>query len=148
MAYTERYGVGNFVPNGSAVLATDSLTATGDHGEHIALTSLNLRRIYFVVTTLVVGTSTDPVVTFTRRPTPGSATGESIIGTLAIPDATAVGKILFKDVDVVLDAGDSLELSVSVAALGGTPAGNGLYGWDANHCPDDPNNEADVSLSV
>ena len=137
------------VPVGTGVLAADVLTATGDHGEYVVLSPCSVRRIMAYVSTAVVGPTTAPVVTFRRRPTPGSATGQIDLGTLTVPTGTAVGKVVYKDVSPVkLDVGDSILITVSTAATGGTPAGGAYYGFELELSPDDPRNQPDMVQSA
>jgi hypothetical protein len=58
-------------------------------------TPLYIRRLWAVVTATVVTAAC--VVTFTYRPTPGSAAGQVTLGTLTIPNGTTPGKIVTKN---------------------------------------------------
>jgi len=150
MAYTEEVLVAAVnTANGSGKAAADVLTSAASHGEDLLHASMRLTRLMFHVTVDVVGTTNAPVVTFKKRPTSGSATGETTIGTLTIPTGTAAGTVLYKDVSPVeLEAGNSIELSVSTAALGGTPAGAGFYGYRLSDNPEDPRNQSSMLKSV
>ena len=102
----------------------------------------------FTLTSEVAGgTSVAPRVIFTKRPTPLSATSEVIIGTVIVPDATAVGKTVYKLIDPVNFAvGDSIELSHVIGT--GTPTGQGVYSFV---CHDDPEvnlNNSDMIASA
>ncbi len=95
----------------------DVSLASAAHGEYVALRRLTVKRIYFVVTGQVIGGT--PTVVFKKRPTPLSATDESTIGTLALPDLTAVGKVVFKTVtSIELDAGQSIQISWTQGTAG------------------------------
>lgn len=150
MAYLEEQSVGAIVPNGTAVLGTETVSAAvAVHGEYIVMKRCKITRLLFTVTTAVVGPTTAPVVAFKKRPTPGSTTGQSTIGTLTLLDGTAAGKVVYKDVSpVTLEAGDAICLEHTVAATGGTPAGAGVYGFELQLDPEMPANEADMIASV
>jgi hypothetical protein len=128
---------------------SDSLTATGVHGEDHSNIRYKVRQIGFVVTTAVVGPTTAPVVEFNRRPTAGSAAGEVVVGTLTIPDGTAAGKVLYKNVTpVLISQGEGLAAEVITAATGGTPAGVGFYFYVADADPETAANESDMIASA
>src|SRR5262252_4226174 len=54
-----------------------------------------VRRLWATVTTVI--STAASVITFTYRPTPGSATGQVTLGTLTVPLATAAGKFMYKN---------------------------------------------------
>lgn len=147
--YTEAMGTGAVVPNGTTPLAAEDISAAAAvHGEHIVLKAVQIKRLMFVVTTAVVATTTAPVVAFKKRPTPGSTSGSSVIGTLTIPNGTAVGTVLYKDVSPVkLNAGDAICLEHTVQAVG-SAAGGGLYGFELIDHPEQPANQSDMLASV
>ena len=119
-----------------------------DHGEMLVVRRCCVKRLQFtMVGELAGGTGTAPTVIFTRRVTPLSSTGEVVIGTVTIPDATAVGKTVFKDVDpVILEVGDTVEISHTVGI--GTPTGLGVWSMIVDPSPEDARNEADMVESV
>ena len=142
MSYEINGGTGKYlVPNIPLATTTagvlremDIGASSADHGEYVCIKPCRIKRIGFIMTGEVAGgTSVAPTVVFTKRPTPLSATAESAIGTLTIPDATAVGKVVYKDVDVALAVGDSVELAHTVGT--GTPTG---MGHPFLECEDDP----------
>lgn len=148
--YPNLNGVGSVVPNGTGVLAADDLAAAAAvHGEYLFARKCQIRRIMFVVTAAVVGTSTAPVVRFSKRITPGSDTGAVVIGSLTVPDGTVIGKVLYKDVDpMVMDVGDALKVENTQIAVGGTIAGSGCYSFEIEDCPQDKHEETDFLASV
>lgn len=122
--------------------------ASADHGELICVRSCVVKRVQFTLTEeLAGGTSVAPQVLFKKRPTPNSATDESTVGTLIIPDATAIGKTVYLDVDPVSFAvGDSMELSHVIGT--GTPTGIGVYSFICDHDPELPANNSDMIESA
>ena len=117
MSYTEEIREGAVRPGSSAVLDADSTGATGVHGEYLVMKRLKVKRLMALVSTVISGAAE---VEFKRRPTPGSATGEVSLGTLSIPDTTAVGQMLYKDIDpVLLNAGEAISFEVSSAGTSG-----------------------------
>lgn len=104
-------------------------------------------RLYFAVSTSVVSTG-NVVVTFKRRPTLNSASGEVSIGTIVIPGGTAAGKVLYKAVNpVVCAAGEQIVIEVTTAAAGGGAAGNGQGFFHMEQDPETDANNADMQLS-
>jgi len=121
--------------------------ASADHGEYICVFPCIVKRIGFVVVGEAIGGSgTAPTVVFTKRPTPLSATGESALGTLTLPDTTAIGKVVYKDVNIALAVGDSVEIAHTVGVTG--PTGKGFPFLE---CADDPEyvgNNSDLIASA
>jgi hypothetical protein len=146
--YSVKSQVGHLVPSGSGVLAADVLTATGVHGEHLALGRVALDRLLLCVTTAVVSSGA-VVVQFKKRPVPGSAAGESVIGELSIPAGTAAGKVLYKNIDEAeLLAGEALAIEVTTAAAGGGAAGGCVYGFELQEAPEVPANQSNMIASA
>jgi len=150
MAYTEEVGP-YLVPNiplattDAGVLQTMDIGASSaDHGEMLCVRACTIQKLKFTLTGEAAGgSSTAPTVVFTKRPTPLSSTGESAVGTLTIPDGTAVGKTVFKNVTPVnLDVGDSLEIAHTIGA--GSPTGQGHWSVDVCPTPDTAANEPDM----
>lgn len=150
MGYTEVVGNAVF-PAGTGVLGVETLSAAAAvHGEYLVMRSCVVRRIGFVVTTLVAADTTAPVVEFNRRPTPGSSSGEVLLGQLTIPEGAAVGKVYYKDISPVrLQVGDALSLEhVTQAADSGAAAGAGYYMFELVDEPENIANEADAVASA
>jgi len=138
-----------FVPM-TAVLATaETLSASAAvHGEMICVKRCKVRRIMFAVSTAVVATTTAPVVTFRKRVSPGTAGGQSTIGTLTIPNGTALGKVLYKDVTPVeIQVGQTVCFDHTTAAVG-DPAGVGSYGFEVIEDPELAANESNMVASA
>ena len=141
----------NFIPKGTTPLGAETLTAAvAVHGEMICVRNCRVKRIMFYVETTIAANTAAPVVTFRKRPTPGSSSGQSTIGTLTIPDLTAAGKVLYKDVTpVLLEVGDSICFDHTTQATDGTSAaGGGYYAFEADDDPEDPRNCADMVASA
>ena len=132
----------------SPLSEVDIGASSGDHGEMICIRSCKVKRLLFVVSgEAVSGTTTAPTVIFTKRPTPLSATDESAIGTLTIPTGTAIGKVVYKDLDAIaLAVGDSVEISWTVGV--GTPTGMGFWGLEVDEDPEEPANNSDMIESA
>lgn len=95
----------------------DLAAVSASHGEYTCLRRLSVKRLFFIVDGVAVNGAT--TISFKRRPTPGSATGEVEIGVLNVPDALAIGKVLYKDIKPVeIGCGESIEIS-HVQNLGG-----------------------------
>lgn len=144
-----------FVPNiplslnAAEVLKEIDIGATGaDHGELICVKACKVYRAQFILTGEVAGgTSVAPTVLFKKRPTPLSATGESTVATLTIPDATAIGKVVYKDFEPVSFAvGDSMEISHTIGT--GTPTGMGHYSFLCLESPEESANNSDMIESA
>lgn len=126
--------------NAAEVLKEQDIgAASADHGEYVCVKPCAFYRGQFTLTSeLAGGTSVAPQVLFKKRPTPFSATGESTVCTLIVPDATAVGKTVYKDVTPVqFNVGDTLEISHVIGT--GTPTGQGVPSalcYDSNQQPD------------
>ncbi len=155
MSYVNQKGHTYLIPNIPLATTTagvlremDIGASSADHGEMICVRPCKVVGISFImVGELAGGTSAAPTVVFTKRPTPLSATAEAVIGTLTIPDATAIGKTVYKPVTPVsLAVGDSVEISHTVGT--GTPTGIGFWGIELNDEPEDPANNSDMVLSA
>jgi len=154
MAYTQEIGdyLVPIIPlatsDAGVMQEMDIGAASADHGEMLCVRRAFVLRLKFtLVGELAGGSSVAPTVVFTKRPTPLSATAESVIGTLIIPDATAVGKTLYLDVDPVnLSVGDSVEISHTIGT--GTPTGQGYWSMDLEPDPEDARNESDMIKSA
>ena len=149
--YTNKPAPGQIVPKGTGVLGAETLSAAAAvHGGYLVGKRCQIKAIMFIVTTTVAADTTAPVVELNRRPTPGSATGEVQIGQLTIPDGTAAGKVLYKEVDpVTLEVGDELSLEhVTQAADGSSAAGAGYYAFELIDAPEEFLNEDDAVASA
>lgn len=128
--------------------AIDLSAAAGSHGEFLCMRACTLRQFEAgVVLTAVVATTTAPTIVFKKRPTPGSSSGQSTVATLIIPDATAIGKVLYKLVTPVpMAVGDSIEISWTQAV--GSAAGKASVSWRADFAPEVEANNSDEIASA
>ena len=105
-------------------------------------------RIQAKVTTATVS-NVSIVLNFRRRPTFGSATGQSSLGTLTIPTAIAVNKVYYKEITPVnCVAGDQIVVEVTTAAGGGGAAGKALCDLLIDTDPEVALNESGFVASV
>ncbi len=158
MSYTESIG-SYLIPTQGIFVDADTVVktvtqeidigATGaDHGEMLCVRPCQVYRLKFtMVTELAGGTSTAPTVLFKKRPTPKSATGETTMGTVTVPDATAVGATIYLDITPVsLAVGDAMEISHTVGS--GTPTGKGFWSVDITDSPETAVNNTELTLSA
>lgn len=143
--YTEKlFGV---MPLGTPA-AVDLTSAAVHSFSHIFLSQVKLKRIALCVTTATVS-SGNIVVTFRKRPTPGSSSGQSTVGTITIPTGIAAGKVYYKDVSpVVFAPGDQLIAEVTTAAAGGGAAGAAAHGFEGEDDPEYAGNQTDMVESA
>lgn len=149
--YTQEVSNGSLVPNGSGVLAADDLTAApGVHGEWVVAMGAKIKRLMFIVTQVVLAGTTAPVVRFSKRLVPGSDTGAVVLGTLTIPSGTAVGMVLWKDIDPVdLLPGNAIKVENTVSTVDpGADTGQGLYAFECELDPETAANESNMLESA
>lgn len=122
--------------------------ASADHGELVCVRACRVYKLMFTLTSEAAsGTTTAPVVIFTKRPTPLSASGEVVVDTLTIPSGTAIGKTVYLEIEPVSFAvGDSMELSWTVGV--GTPTGQGVYSFECIEEPEEAANNSDMIESA
>lgn len=97
-------------------VTADDAAATGDSAVFWDVVKpITVKRIGCLVTTVLAGTAA--VVKFDRRITTGSDTGrtDGTIGTLTLPDGTAAGKVVYKEVSIDLNPGDQIMPEVTTA---------------------------------
>lgn len=122
--------------------------ASATHGEFICVRPCRIKQFAFVLSgELAGGTSAAPTVVFKKHPTPLSATGQSTLATLTIPDATAIGKVVYKQITPAsMSVGDSIEISWTVGT--GTPTGMGFPFWLCEDMEETPANTSDMIASA
>jgi hypothetical protein len=126
--------------------ALDVGAASASGGEFVCVQQCEVQKLQFTVTTEAIsGTTTAPTVTFTKRPTPGSATGAAVVGVLTLPSGTAIGKTVYKLVSpVVFQVGDAMQLDWTIGV--GTPTGEGIPSWICHADPEvEPNNADEIA---
>ena len=88
-----------FMPRGTAPLVIEAIDASAAvHGGYVCMKRCKVVAIYFALETLVANDATDAVLEFNHRPTMASSSSETVVGTLTIPDATAIGAVVYKRV--------------------------------------------------
>lgn len=151
MSYTQRFGHRAFFSADAAApeIVIDIGSAGSNSGELSCVVACDVHQLQFHVTDeAVVGTTTAPTVVFTKRPTPNSATGESVVATLTIPTGTAAGSVIYTELDTPINfqVGDVMEISHTVGT--GDPAGQGIAAFVCSHDPEIPGNNDDMTASA
>lgn len=135
MYVNEQY-VGAIIPAGSAVLAADDLSAAAVHGEHLVGVRVKVSKFQFIVSVVTVGAAT---VVLKNRVAPGVSAGEVVLATLIIPGGTAVGSVIYKNLESVdIAVGHALALEITSAAT----SGSGYYMFVCEQSPENPANES------
>lgn len=144
-----------FIPNIPLATTTsvplreiDIGAASSTHGEFICVKPCKIRRFQFTLTGEVAGgTSVAPTVVFKKHPTPLSSSGSSTLCTLTVPDATAIGITVYKEINPVsMAVGDSIEISWTVGT--GTPTGMGFQSFICEEDPETNANNSEMLASV
>lgn len=105
---------------------------------------VKVRAIWAVVTTQIATATL--TLTYKFRPTPGSSSGEIVIGTLTLPVGALVGKSYYKDMalfDIPCVPGGE----IVVQAAGGA-TGNATVGISLEATPENPDNHSNMILSA
>lgn len=149
MAYVDQENLlAYFQPVGTLTQQITLSSASANHGEFMCVKPCMVHRGIAAITTAVVATTTAPTVVFAKRPTPGSDTGKTTVLTVTVPNGTAVGKVVYKDVDPVqFFPGDVLLISWT-AGVGGTPAGVAVVTALCENSPKTPMENSDMVASV
>lgn len=140
-----------FMPRGTSPLAIEAIDAAAAvHGGYVCMKRCKVVAIYFALETLVANDATAAVLEFNRRPTIASSSGEVAIGTLTIPDATAIGAVVYKRVTpVTFNPGEELSLELLTQGVDGSSvAGDGYYGFDIEEFPEEPANDSSMVESA
>lgn len=135
-----------FIPK--QAYSAEVLTASAAvHGGMICVKPCIITRIGIAISVVVAADTIAPVVEFNRRPIIASATGEISIGTLTIPNGTAVSKVVYKNIDpVAFVPGDELSFEHTVAGTDASSAtGAGFYVFEFD---DDPEYVANLTNMV
>ncbi len=152
MARPEYTDFGQMVaPVSSGFTTALNLAATAALYQGYAILSpVALNRISFIVSTLVTAGSVAGQVSFVRYPTYASTAGSVAIGTLTIPNAAAVGQVIYKDVPYVkLNAGEELAVWIARQAVdSGNATGAGFVGFSFESAPDAVANQTNMVLSA
>lgn len=157
MSYNlQNSSLGYFTPFGGATpfANINTASASASNGELICQRQCDVERIQFTVTTAIAASTTPPTIVFSKRPTAGSATGAAVIGTLTLPNGTAAGTVIYKDILVAgvqpnvknIQVGQSVEIAWTVGV--GSPAGIGVAGFVCSEDPEIPANNAKMVASI
>lgn len=132
MGYSERVGYQGTNATASILDCSGANTLTTPLSQSVVPTHL----FAFVQTTF---NSTGPtVITVNYRPTVGSSSGQTLLGTISIPTASAAPATFWKaSSEVTCFAGGEIAFVVTTAA---TTAGKVFIGWDAGLSPENPAN--------
>lgn len=152
MSYDQKFGHRAFFSADAAApeIVIDIGSAGSNSGELSCIVPCEVHQLQFHVTDeAVVGTTTAPTVIFTKRPTPNSATSESVVATLTIPNGTAVGAVIYTELStpIAFAVGDTMEISHTVGT-GGTVAGQGIAAFVCAYSPEVPANNSDMTASA
>ncbi len=122
--------------------------ANGTHGEFICVQPCTVREAKFVVTTTaVVGTTTAPYVVLTKYTAPAAGGSSTVVGTITVPTAAAVGKAYYKvDLSTSFAIGDVMQIKW-VIGTGGSVAGVGNVDWKCEPNNEVPGNNTDMVAS-
>lgn len=115
----------------------------------VAPARMKVKQLQAMVSTAIVSTGA-VALSFYRRPTHGSTSGEVLLGTLTVPAATAVGKTIYKnvvldDVTVSLNAGEELVVKLATAA---TTSGKAICNFVADEDPEVDLNQSNLVASA
>lgn len=144
-----------FVPNiklaenaAEVLKCIDIGASSSTAGEYLCVKACRIKSFQFTLTEeLAGGTSVAPTVVFKKHPTPLSSSGSSTLATLTIPDATAVGKTVYKIITPAsMAVGDSIEVSWTIGT--GTPTGQGLASFICEEEPETEANNSDMLASA
>lgn len=156
MAYPKLYNRLSFFEPIMAVAANDTKplanidigAANATHGEFVCVKPCVVRQLRVAVTKeAVVGTSTAPYVAF-KKYTAANAGGDlTAVGTVTVPDASAIGKVIYKDgLSVRFAEGDVMQLS-HVIGTGGSVSGQVTATWFCEDSPEVVENNTDLAES-
>ena len=147
--YSEEFISGAIVPKSNASLTAYSASAAAaDYASWAVMEQVQLTRIMLFVTTAIVGTTTAPVVAFYARPTPGSSSGQILLGKLTLPSGTAAGVVVYKEIESVkIPPGYDLAVVGDTQAVG-SAAGAGFAGFKGFVNAEDPRNVSVMLKSV
>ena len=141
--YVDNVGVGQLVPSKSASVAPGSLTAAADIAEYVALGPVELVRL--AASIVVAPTVTATVITVYRRSGPNVTAGQATIATLTLPVGTAIGSVVYKDINQFrLAAGEALAFAVTTTST----AGSAVCGFIAQDDPEYRLNESKMIASA
>lgn len=123
--------------------------ANATHGEFVCVVPCVVRSAKFSVTAeAVVGTTTAPYVVLSKYGTPGAGGTQTVVGTITVPNASAVGAVIYKqNLSVAFAPGDVMQIK-HVIGTGGSAAGQGNVDWYCEASPEVPGNNTDMTASA
>lgn len=126
--------------------AVDIGAANATHGEFVCVIPCTVRKAKFLVTSeAVVGTTTAPYVVLTKYTTPGAGGTATTVGTITVPDGTAIGAGIYKeDLSTSFAIGDVMQIK-HVIGTGGSVAGQGTVDWLCEEDPETLANNSDLT---
>ncbi len=124
--------------------------AAGNYAAYAIHAPVALNRVFFLVTTATTTGSVAGQVGFVRFPTYASTTGSVAIGALTIPNASAVGAVIYKDLAYTrLNAGEELMVQIKVQGVdSGTATGAGWVGFLYDPAPECPASQSNMVASA
>lgn len=129
-------------------VSLQSLASAAVINRYLVAQQQEVSLLALAISTSVVSTG-NVVVTFKRRPTLGSSSGEVSLGTITIPNGAAAGKTYYKSIDpVVCAVGEEVIAEVTTAAAGMGAAGNGQGFVCSNEDPEEFSNNSDMVESA
>lgn len=111
----------------TALATADTTASAADKGAVTITFPCILRQIQFLVTTNISNNTSAAVESVDHRPTYGSDTGRTELGTLVLAHGTAAGKVVYKNVNKKLNPGEQLVCKHKTAGTGSSPAGAGRF---------------------
>lgn len=142
--YVNQLGIGQLVPSKSASVAPGSLTSAADIAEYVCIGSpVEIVRIAAAIVTSPTVTAT--VITVYRRSGPNVTAGQVTLGTITLPVATAIGNVVYKDLNQQrLAVGECLAFAVTTTSSAGTA----VCGFLAQEDPEYKLNESKMVASA
>ena len=104
-----------------------------------------VRRFMFNVTEVVAADNTAPVIKFWKN-----GTGGTLLDSITVPDATAVGKCMYVNINSVqLEPGDEILVELDVVCVdAGTESGKGWCMVEVDYYPEVVGNISNLVLSA
>lgn len=156
MAYSEEFLGGAIVPQDNKPLTPLNLVgSTGDYAQWLVGARCKLTRVMVMIDVVIATSTANAVVSIYRRPNygpsgSGSSSGQVLLATITVPTGTAIGKILYKNIESVsLKAGEVLCAKLTTQGTDGSSAtGKGYVLFSAFPVFEDPANEANMIASA
>lgn len=128
--------------------AVDIGAANATHGEFVCVVPCVVRSAKFSVTLeAVVGTTTAPYVVLTKYAAPAAGGSSAVVGSITVPTASAVGKVIYKEnLSTSFAIGDVMQIK-HVIGTGGVVAGQGSVDWYCEIDPEVAGNNSDMAAS-